>query len=424
MNIKILTIALLTAVPLLLHAQDKTYTRNQYNEDFNFFWQSINDDYCYFDKKQTDWDKVKAIYGAAIDTITTRSQFVTIMEQALGEIYDHHASLNTNTDLSPRLVPSGTDIWAEYKGGKPTIVQVKSNSGAAGCGIKAGQQIVAINNIPVSEAVNRLLPRSLKRTDTEAMNCALRLALAGDHIKPRVITLAASGKTSQYSPDEKGMKLEHISYATKTEARIINGIGYIKINNCLYDDDLIKDFDSVMNLMQGTKGLMLDMRETPSGGNTTVARAILGWFTNKEQYYQKHELYAEGKQTGIKRSWVEIVSPRDGKYYSKSLIVLADHWTGSIAEGITIGFKAMDRKYPVKVIGTELARLSGAVYTYTMPNTKINFSFPVERLYTVKGASREFFMPDILIDQEKVTNGRDATFDRAMELLTGKEPKQ
>lgn len=411
-------------MPILLHAQERTYTRSQYKEDFNFFWQSINDDYCYFDKKQTDWDNVKVIYSAAIDTITTRSQFVTIMEQALGELYDHHASLNTNTDLSPRLVPSGTDIWAEYRNGKPTIVQVKSNSGAAESGIKAGQQVVAINNVPVADAITRMLPRSLKTTDTEAMNFALRQALAGNHVMPRAITLTNGGRTKQYMPDENGMKLEHITYKTKTVARIVDGIGYIKINNCLYDDDLIKDFDSVMQLMQHTKGLILDMRETPSGGNTTVARAILGWFTNKEQYYQKHELYAEGKQTGIKRSWVEIVSPREGKYYGKPLTILADHWTGSIAEGITIGFKAMDRNYPVKVIGTELARLNGAVYTYTMPNTKINFSFPVERLYTVKGAPRELFVPDILIDQDMVTNGRDATFDRAMELLTRKEPKQ
>ncbi len=411
------------AMPIFVHSQEKTYTREQYKEDFNFFWQSINDDYCYFNKKQTDWDKVKVIYGRAIDMITTRNQFVTIMEQALGEIYDHHASLNTNTDLNPRLVPSGTDIWAEYKGGNPIIVQVKRNSGAAECGIKAGQHVVAINDVPVAEAVAKMLPKSLKKTDTEAMNCALRLALAGDHITPRVITLSGNGQAKQYMPDEKGMKLEHITYKTKTEARIVDGIGYIKINNCLYDDNLIKDFDSVMLLMQHTKGLILDMRETPSGGNTTVARTILGWFTNKEQYYQKHELYAEGKQTGVKRSWVEIVSPRKGKYYEQPLIVLADHWTGSIAEGITIGFKAMDRKYPVKVIGTELARLSGAVYTYTMPNTKINFSFPVERLYTVKGAPREFFTPDILIDPAKVHSEADAPLDKAMELLKGKDRK-
>src|SRR3989337_3784528 len=82
----------------------------QYSQDFNYFWTTINDEYCYFNKKQTNWQKVKEIYAPVIDTITNRDQFVTVLEKALYEIYDHHAILNTNNDNSPRLVPAGADI--------------------------------------------------------------------------------------------------------------------------------------------------------------------------------------------------------------------------------------------------------------------------------------------------------------------------
>ena len=147
------------------------------------------------------------------------------------------------------------------------------------------------------------------------------------------------------------MGLEHIKYAAKIESNLFGNTGYIKINDCLYDNELIAAFDSIMQTLKNTQSLILDLRETPSGGNTSVAKAIIGWFIKEEHYYQKHEYYAEEKSSGIKRSWVEIVSPRKGKYYSKPIIILCNHWTGSIAEGIVIGFDALKRP-GTKIIGT------------------------------------------------------------------------
>jgi hypothetical protein len=111
------------ATPTLIHAQSNQLSPDKYREDFEYFWKSINDEYCYFNKKQTDWQKVKELYEPRVENITTRDQFVSILERSLNEIYDHHAVLNTNTDSSNRLVPSGTDTWAEYIKGKPTIIE-------------------------------------------------------------------------------------------------------------------------------------------------------------------------------------------------------------------------------------------------------------------------------------------------------------
>jgi C-terminal processing protease CtpA/Prc len=162
--------------------------------------------------------------------------------------------------------------------------------------------------------------------------------------------------------------------------------------------------------------LILDLRETASGGNSSVARAILGRFISKETFYQKHELYAEEKETGVKRSWVEIVSPR-GVTYTKPLVILADHWTGSMGEGITIGFDGMKR---ATIVGTPLARLIGATESFEMPNTKIRFSFPTERLYHVNGIPRESYEPKIKADMSKQTAGKDLILTKALSVLGAK----
>ena len=93
-------ILFLIITPLLVSCQNGAMTPVKYREDFNYFWKTINDEYCYFDKKQTDWQKVKEIYSQYLDTITKSEQFVSLLEKALNELYDHHAILNTNTPKS------------------------------------------------------------------------------------------------------------------------------------------------------------------------------------------------------------------------------------------------------------------------------------------------------------------------------------
>jgi C-terminal processing protease CtpA/Prc len=396
-------------------------TTEQYRLDFNYFWTSINDEYCYFNKKQTDWQKVKEIYAPVADTITKREQFVTLLEKAFYEIYDHHAILNTNTDSSERLVPSGTDIWAAYINGKPTITELRKGFGAEASGIFAGMEVIAVNDIPVQPAIETFLPKALKPVTNEAKSFALRLLLAGNHIQPRKLTLKYQGVLKDFYPDKAGLRLEHIKYPGKIESKLIGNIGYIKINDCLYDNELIPAFDSIMQTFKNAKSLILDFRETPSGGNTSVARAIIGWFINKEHFYQKHEYYAEEKSSGIKRSWEEIVSPRKGKYNSKPLAILCNHWTGSIAEGIIIAFDGLKRP-GTKIIGTEMARLNGAVSTFEMPNTKIRFTFPVERLYHINGLPREQYIPQVFIDWRKQEEkpGSDVFMAKALQFLKNK----
>ena len=66
-----LLLAAIKASPQLI-TQPQPVTHQQYKEDFAFFWETVNDNYCYFEKKQIDWDKLKEGYGRQIDTVTCR----------------------------------------------------------------------------------------------------------------------------------------------------------------------------------------------------------------------------------------------------------------------------------------------------------------------------------------------------------------
>jgi C-terminal processing protease CtpA/Prc len=397
-----------------LAAPAQPLSKAAFKEDFDYFWTTIKDNYCYWDKKQTDWDKVKQRYAPLADTITTRYSFTGLLEQVFYELYDHHASLNTNTHESYRLVPSGADIWAEYINGKPVITEVRPGFGAANAGMKAGMEIIAYNDVPVEQATRPLLGQSLKTIPKEARDYALRVLLAGRHADTRKITVRYQGRVQDFYPDAPVNLLEEHEYNGDIESRLLAGnIGYIRINNRLWDNGLIPQFDSVLQTLKNTRSLILDLRETPGGGNTTVARAILGSFITKEGFYQKHELTAEETEFGIRRSWMEIVSPR--KFvYTHPLVILVNHWTGSVGEGIVIGFDGLKR---ATIIGTPMAGLNGAIYSFTMPNTQIGFSFPAEKLFHVNGTPREDFKPTIRVDLLQQKTGEDRILATAMEYL-------
>lgn len=118
---------LLALLPGALRAQTKL-TSARYQQNFDYFWTIINENYCCFEKKQTDWTKMRTYYGAQLPSVTSKAQFTRLLENVLNELYDNHAPLSTNLPDSRRLLPSGTDVWAQY----PVVVAVRAGCGGYG----------------------------------------------------------------------------------------------------------------------------------------------------------------------------------------------------------------------------------------------------------------------------------------------------
>lgn len=390
-------------------------TRQQYGEDFDYLWRRVADEYAYFDQKQTDWDRVREIYRPRIDAVKTRGDFVALLESALEELYDFHTHLNTNTASSPRLVPSGADIWAEWAGARAVVTEVRPGSAAEKAGVRVGMQIASVNGLPVDEAVGRRAGESLRARDEAQKNWALRTLLAGRRNEKRGLEVIVNGERRALAiddpppsaPAEKRPLLEYRLLGTE--------VGYVRVNNSLGDAELIRQFDLALAALKGTRGLILDLRDTPSGGNTTVARGIMGRFIGRDMPYQKHSLPAEERRYGTKRSWVELVSPRGEFTYTAPVVVLVNHWTGSMGEGITIGMDGMRR---ATVVGTEMARLSGATSGIRLPHTGIGVTFPTEKLFHVNGSPRENFVPPVRVDLlREGGRDKDVILRRGLEVL-------
>jgi hypothetical protein len=81
--------------------------------------------------------------------------------------------------------------------------------------------------------------------------------------------------------------VDHPPAKEQIEWRMIPGdVGYVKIND-LISFDTIGMFDAALEHLKTTRGLILDLREIPSGGVTMVAEPILGRLITARQPYQK-----------------------------------------------------------------------------------------------------------------------------------------
>jgi C-terminal processing protease CtpA/Prc len=385
------------ATAVLCLAMNLTSGQTIYQKDFAFYWQTINDNFAYFQKQRTNWDTVKIIYQPAVDTITTKDSFIHLLETINNELYNGHVFLNINTNSSNRTIPTGADLKVSREGNHFVIREIREGYNADKSGLQTGMVITAFNNVPIDDAIKKYLPKSVKEIDKDMLEYAANLLLAGKHDTKREISAILNGHEQLFKPDQIPNRTEE-SPGDLLEAKVLSdSTGYIKINNSLGNSHLISEFDLALDSLINTRKLILDLRETPSGGNTTVARAIMGRFTDRELPYQKHIYTSEEKETGIKRSTLELVSPH-GETYNGQLIVLVGYWTGSMGEGMAIGFDGMKRGV---IMGTKMAGLLGEIYSFETPETKIRFSFPCVQLQHVNGQPREDFLPAVLITDQK-----------------------
>ncbi|HLK55035.1 MAG TPA: S41 family peptidase [Chthonomonadaceae bacterium] len=383
----------------------------QFREDFDLLWKTIDEDYAYFDRQTTDWQKARDVFRPECSTIQTRAEFVTLLERLLDQLCDFHTQLNTNTDVSQRLIPSGVNVWAEMRQGHAIISEVRPGSPAARSCLQPGDEIVAINGAPMAKAIASRFGPAMRTVSDTVREYILMCLLAGRHDQQVTVEVIGSDRQARHAivAEPDALPSPPSQATAPLEAHLLPGnIGYIRLHNSLGDSATISAFDAAIEQLKVTSGLLLDLRDTPGGGNTTVARGIMGRLTRRELPYQKHVYPAEEKQTGIRHAWLELVSPRGRFTYTQPVVVLVDHWTGSMGEGIAIGLDGMRR---ATVVGTRMAGLLGAKYSVTLPNTHIVASYGAEKVYHLYGTPREQYRPVIEVD---LTLGRNKSLPDAI----------
>jgi carboxyl-terminal processing protease len=402
--------ALLLTVANGVRAAGALASADERAADIDWLITQIEARYAYLPERHLDLTRMRALYEPEARAARTRNDLIHVVERVVAELHDDHVTLGTNTPSSPQLIPTGAELWAQVRDGRAVIVEVLPGSPAAQAGIVPGDVVMGIDGIAIDEAIEQSKAKTLTALDAESLDFSLRRILAGTHDAARHIEVKnAKGKVRviELPPVVSPSSPELVTW------RWLNArTGYIRIENSLGDSDTVPAFDAALTALSKAKNLILDLRNTPSGGNTDVAEPIMGRFITRATEYQRVYEPATGKHFP-QDSWLKTVAPR-APVVTARLVVLVNHWTGSMGEGMAIGFDAMHR---AQVVGTPMARLCGGTERFELPSTGIPVHLPTYRLYHVNGTPREAFVPTIEVDLIREQGTGDAILARAMKTF-------
>jgi C-terminal processing protease CtpA/Prc len=384
---KTILACLIVALALPLRSPASTLKADDFAQDFGDFWVTVNDGYALFDAKQVDWKRVYAEYIPRAAACQSRDDFIKVLEGAMSELYDAHCSLNVNLPTSPRLVPSGTDLWAEYIDGKVIVTQLRRGFSAETAGIRVGMEITKINGVPIDEAVTAHLPKCLRRSDPAARQWALLSTLAGTHNVRRRIIVA--GRDQEFVLDVPGQRMTDDGWKdARVESRMLDSKIAIIIARDLGSSETCGEFDQALDSVKHAGGLILDLRETARGGDSSIAEHIMGRLVDRPGDYQ--QIVPPNGQV-----WNKAVVPVGPWTFRLPVVVLVDRWTASMGEGMAIGLDGLKR---ARVVGTPMAGLCGEVESRTLPRTGIPYQFVTANLRHIDGTPRQDWKPPVLVD--------------------------
>jgi len=391
-----------------LNSQETKIDSSKIQEDFAQIISDIKNNYIYLSSKKVDIDCIHSKYQEKIKFIDSEEQRLLFFEYLLDEFYDSHIILMRAIKQSYRL---DSPIFTVTKNGKTTIknvwqTQIENNDLNI-----LGAEVLKINGTALITKIDKFPTICHDKNDIEIRNWIANKVVSGKYSEPRILTLKlTTGKIVDFDLDNIKLKKENSLLTVST----VNNVGIIRLNNSLGQNTLIKKFDSVIDSLLNTKGLIIDLRNTTGGGNSYVARGIMSRFINKSKPYQLHKTFDESwdNQPIIERSWSEYVSPRN-KQYKKAVVILVGKWTGSMGEGLAIGFDGLGR---AEIVGTEMKRLAGgSTNDFHLKNENLNYKLMTEKLFHLNGTPREKYIPENYVKQTVIQ--KDEVLEKGIELI-------
>jgi len=390
-----------------IHGQENGSYTSKIAEDFEQLLGHLSQYYIYGKERQVDFDCLAEQYREKLKTLKSKEQTVLFFEYFLDEFYDTHLILNTNTSSSFRL---WSPIYITLKNDQPIVTNVWQSQIKKGLDHDiVGAKVLAFNTIDLYQLIEDFPTSCNDKTNIKIKEWIANKIVSGRYNEPRKLDLILkNGK-------QIVLDLDQIPYQKTSDLLSVDkmdNIAIVKINNSLGKDEVVTAFDRALDTLMNTKGLILDLRNTVDGGDAYEARGIMGRFVDRPKPYQKH-VVVETSENGpaIERSWAEYVSPRLTTY-AKPVVILVGRWTGSMGEGLAIGFEGMERG---QVVGTKMERLAGEVFFFPFKNQSYGYRIPAVKLFHINGIPREAYMPTHYV--QETSNKKDEILNEGLRLM-------
>ena len=338
-------------------------------------WQIIHTDYV-----DQPVDNTKLMEGA-----------ITGMVQSLGDPHSQYMNPQVYKDATNELNGSfeGIGAYVDTSGTWLTITKPISGSPAEKAGLKAGDQIVAVNGVDMT---------GIKPED-------VRLKVIGPAGTTVHLTVHRSGQSAPLPFDIVRAKINVPSVSGKM---LDNGIAYVQIADFgqTTTDELKTTLTTL--LAQNPKGLVLDLRDNPGGYLQTAVEVV-------SQFVDHGPVVYEQTSDGKKKEYDAI----SGGLATKIPMVVLINSNSASASEITAGALQDDGR--AKLVGVVSYGKGSVQIREPLSNNEGAVAITIAHWLTPKGTliDKKGLTPDVYVPMTAadINAGRDPQLDAASQTL-------
>lgn len=356
------------------------------------FEKLLHDQYGYFDRQGVDGNAILAAFAVRAKAARSDKEFVDTLQHISYNFADPHFVVGPFDPEDWATIPTSSDLFGSFDGKAFRIDDIRSESDALAKDVRPGMTVVRIDGKAPRAVIEDITGRLFVDLSPVQIAFAFNVALAGRHRHTRTLEVIDGNHRRKFALAAASDQSKRVKIGPLLTVERRATLGIIRINNSLGNQALIPQFAQALATLADTTALLIDFRNTPSGGNTSVARGIMGHFVDHDRPYQMHTIPYETRVLGPPRKFVEYVAPYGARYNGK-VYVAGGRWTGSMGEGLMIGFDAIG----ATTVGSELAHLLGGLSNETIDGSAARIDIGTEQLFTVTGLPRETYRPQLYV---------------------------
>jgi carboxyl-terminal processing protease len=384
-------------------------TREDRLRVFDQVWRAINDNYYDRRYRGVDWRLQREIFRPQAEAAHDSAELYRVLRQMIGKLGDAHTRVYTPEEGFDRDRPAGATVGVAVRRieGKPVVTWVDPDSEAARRGIRPGFTVSQVDGLPVEEALERIRDELIESSTQTALETQTYDRLFhGPRDTPVVVTFMDS--------EEKLHRVTLIRRFVEFQRRVVSrkplhNIGYIEITG--FGPEIEKDFEAAMRDAQGTRGLILDLRNNGGGFVATVAQIASYFLPEGDSLGEFISRQGRAASRYTQRSEIN---------YREPLIVLVSARSASGSEIFAATMQEQKRAIIIGASPTTCGCLLGVSRTLKLPDGgKLNVSDSDYRTATGRRIEGSGIKPDLQFETRiaDLLAGRDRMLELAVDQL-------